>query len=101
MGNMPFIKGRKESNLCKSPLTLTPNLERKKIATTHNPIPMIKNGKDFSNDLARLHDAASITLSSLLFERKNVNVKYKTNTPRTIKNNFSMGFCTYLVVTSQ
>ncbi len=101
MGNIPFIKGRKENNLCKSPPTLTPNLERKKIATTNKPIPMIKNGRDFSNDLARLHDAASITLSSLLFERKNVNVKYKTNTPRTIKNNFSMEFCTYLVVTSQ
>ena len=101
MGNMPFIKGRKESNLCKSPLTLTPILERKKIAITHNPIPMIKNGKVFSNDFALFHAAASITLSFLLFERKNVNVKYKVNTASTIKNNFSMEFCTYSSVTSQ
>ena len=97
---MPFIKGRKEINLCKSPLTLTPNLERKKIATTHNPIPMIKNGKVFSNDLALLHAAASITLLSLPFERKNVNVRYKAHTASTIKNNFSMEFRKYLVVTS-
>ena len=67
---MPFIKGRKESNLFKSPPTLTPNLERKKIATADNLISMTKNGKDFSNDLTLLHAVTSITLSSLFLKER-------------------------------
>tara|TARA_B100000575_G_C22613242_1_gene381701 strand:+ start:258 stop:482 length:225 start_codon:yes stop_codon:yes gene_type:complete len=67
---MPFIKGRKESSLFKSPPTLTPNLERKKIATADNLISMTKNGKDFSNDLTLLYAVTSITLSSLFLKER-------------------------------